>query len=466
MSTQTTATSSAASVNEYTKLNIPRKIGYACGDFACNMSWTLVGSYLVFFLTDIALINATTVGLLIFISKFWDAVNDPIVGSLADHTRTRWGRYRPWVMFSFIPMLIFNVLTFTTNLEWSETARTWWGLGMYFILVLVYTMVNVTYSAMPAMMTRDTETRSALSSYRMTGAFLAMTVLSYATLRVVNAMGGGATGYRNAAIVFSLLAVPFFIITVASSKEVVTIDDTKTEKVSFIKQFKVLKGNWPVIQLAIAYLGWGIIQGGMTFRLYFCTYNAGDELLYANTQTLWSVMGMVGAFSVSYLVTRVKNKGTLGGVSFTLIAICSIISQFLPITTSGGQIIYYVMMGGVGLGSGMMLGNVFGMMPDTAEYTYHKCGVYCAGFLSTFINFMLKVGQAVSIAGAAALLDALGYVAGAQQNATVLFAMNFGSHMFIGLCSIVCAIALFAYKLDKATYDKIVADLRERGMAN
>ena len=120
---------------------------------------------------------------------------------------------------------------------------------------MIYTMVNVTYSAMPAMMTRDTETRSALSSFRMTGAFLAMTVLSFATLRIVNAMGGGVTGYRNAAIVFSLLAVPFFIITVASSKEVVTVDDSKTEKVSFIKQFKVLKGNWPVIQIAIAYLG-------------------------------------------------------------------------------------------------------------------------------------------------------------------------------------------------------------------
>ena len=262
------------------------------------------------------------------------------------------------------------------------------------------------------------------------------------------------------------MAVPFFLITIFSTKEVVTVDDSKTEKVSFIKQFKVLAGNWPVIQLAIAYLGWGIIQGGMTFRLYFCTYNAGNDLLYANTQTLWSVMGMLGAFSVSFLVTRVNNKGTLGGVSFSLIAICSIISQFLPITTSGGQMIYYVMMAGVGFGSGMMLGNVFGMMPDTAEYTLHKTGVYCAGFLSTFINFMLKVGQAVSIAGAAALLDALGYVAGGTQNATVLFAMNFGSHMFIGICSIICAIALFAYKLDKKTYENIVAELRERGMAN
>ncbi|MDO4269507.1 MAG: glycoside-pentoside-hexuronide (GPH):cation symporter [Eubacteriales bacterium] len=455
-----------ATVNEYTKLSVPKKIGYACGDFACNMSWSLIGSYLVFFLTDVALINATVVGLVIFISKFWDAVNDPIIGSLADHTHSRWGRYRPWVMFAFVPMLIFNVLTFTTNLGWSETARTWWGLGMYFILVLLYTMVNVTYSAMPAMMTRDTETRSGLSSFRMTGAFLAMTVLSFATLRIVNAMGGGVSGYRNAAIVFSLLAVPFFLITILSTKEVVTVDDAKTEKVSFIQQFKVLKGNWPVIQLAVAYLGWGIIQGGMTFRLYFCTYNAGNDLLYANTQTLWSVMGMLGAFSVSYLVTRVKNKGTLGGVAFTLIAVCSIISNFLPITTPAGQAVYYVMNAGVGFGSGMMLGNVFGMMPDTAEYTYHKYGVYCAGFLSTFINFMLKVGQAISIAGAAALLDALGYVAGAAQNSTVLFAMNFGSHMFIGLCSIVCAVAMFSYKLDKAAYTRIVSELRDRGMAN
>ena len=460
------STKPVAPVDEYTKLDVPHKIGYACGDFACNMSWTLIGSYLVFFLTDIAMINATTVGLVIFISKFWDAINDPIVGSLADRTHSRWGRYRPWVIFSFVPMLIFNVLTFTTNLEWSETMRTWWGLGMYFILVLLYTMVNVTYSAMPAMMTRDTETRSALSSYRMTGAFLAMTVLSFATLRVVNATGGGVTGYRNAALIFSLLAVPFFVITILSTKEVVSVDDSKAAKVSFVSQFKVLAGNWPVIQIAIAYLGWGIIQGGMTFRLYFCTYNAGNELLYANTQTLWSVMGMVGAFSVSYLVTRVKNKGTLGGVSFVIIAVCSLISQFLPIQTSAGQAIYYLMNAGVGFGSGMMLGNVFGMMPDTAEYTYHKYGVYCAGFLSTFINFMLKFGQAISIAGAAALLDRLGYVAGAEQNPTVLFAMNFGSHAFIGICSIICAIALFSYKLDKKTYDNIVADLRARGMAN
>ncbi len=453
-------------VDEYTKLSTGRKIGYACGDFACNMSWSLVGSYLVYFLTDIALINAATVGMVIFVSKFWDAINDPVIGSLADRTHTRWGRYRPWVMFSFIPMLIFNVLTFTTNPEWTESARTWWGLGMYFILVLVYTMVNVTYSAMPAMMTRDTETRSALSSYRMTGAFLAMTVLSFATIRIVNAMGGGAVGYRNAALVFSVLAFPFFVITILSTKEVVTVDDTKTEKVSFISQFKVLKGNWPVIEIAIAYLGWGIIQGGMTFRLYFCTYNAGDALLYSNTQTLWSIMGMVGAFLVSYLVTKVKNKGTLGGVAFSIIAACSIISQFLPITTGAGQALYYVMQAGVGLGSGLMLGNVFGMMPDTAEYTYHRYGVYCAGFLSTFINFMLKVGQAISIAGAAAILDALGYVAGAEQNATVLFAMNFGSHGFIGICSIICAIALFAYKLDKETYNKIVAELRDKGLAN
>lgn len=455
-----------AIVDEYTKLSVPRKIGYACGDFACNMSWSLVSAYLVFFLTDVALINATVVGAIIFLSKFWDAVNDPVIGALADRTNTKWGRYRPWIIFSFIPMLIFNVLTFSTNLSWSETARTWWGLGMYFILVLMYTMVNVTYSAMPATMTRDTDTRSGLSSYRMTGAFLAMTVLSYATLRIVNMSGGGAAGYQRAAIVFSLIATPFFIITILSTKEVVTVDMSKSEKVNFFQQFKVLKGNWPVIQIAIAYLGWGIIQGGMTFRLYFCTYNAGNDLLYANTQTVWSILGMIGAFSVSYLVPKVKNKGTVSGFAFSLVALCSIVSFFLPIETAGGQIMYYIMQGGVGFGSGMMLGNVFGMMPDTAEYTFHKYGIYCAGFVSTFINFMLKVGQALAISGAAVLLDVVGFVPNAEQTGTVLFTMNFGSHMFVGICSIVCAIAMFAYKLDKSAYKEIVAELRERGMAN
>ena len=453
-------------VDEYTKLNVPRKIGYACGDFACNMSWSLVSSYLVFFLTDIALINAATVSVLIFISKFWDAINDPVVGSLADHTNSRWGRYRPWVMFSFAPMLLFNVLTFTTNPDWSETARTWWGLGMYFILVLLYTMVNVTYSAMPATMTRDTETRSSLSSYRMTGAFLAMTVLSFATLRIVNATGGGAAGYQKAAIIFSLLAVPFFIITVASTKEVVFVDMEKSGHANFFTQFKTLKGNWPVIQIAIAYGGWGVIQGGMTMRLYYCTYNAGNDLLYSNTQTLQSIVGMVGAFSVSYLVKKVKNKGTIGGVAFVLIAVCSIVSFFLPITTAFGQALYYVANLGIGFGSGMMLGNAFGMMPDTAEYTYHKYGVYCAGFLSTFINFMLKIGQALSIAGAPLIMNMFGYVPNQTQSGTVLFIINFGAHMFVGLCSIICAWAMFAYKLDKETYGKIVADLRARGLAN
>lgn len=453
-------------VDEYSKLTMGTKIGYACGDFANNMSWSLVGSYLVFFMTDIALIPGTVVGIVNFISKFWDAINDPIIGSLADHTNTRWGRYRPWVMFSFIPMLIFNVLTFTTFPEWSVNARTWWGLGMYFILVLLYTMVNVTYSAMPALMTRDTETRTTLSSYRMTGAFLSMTLLSFLTLRIVNYYGGGAAGYRNAAIIFSAIAVVFYIITCASTREIVKIDDSKTVKMGFFKQFACLKGNWPVILIAIAYLGWGVIQGGMTFRLYFCTYNAGNELLYSNTQTLWSIMGMVGAFSVSYLIKRVSNKGTIPAIAFSVIAAASAISFFLPIQQGWAQGVYYLMQALVGLGSGLMLGSVFGMMPDTAEYTYDKYGIYAAGFLSTFINFMLKVGQALSISGAAVVLDMVGYVAGGEQTSTVLFTMNFGSHMFIAILSVICAISMFAYKLDKKTYSEVVERLKAKGLAN
>ena len=177
-------------------------------------------------------------------------------------------------------------------------------------------------------------------------------------------------------------------------------------------------------------------------------------------------MGMIGAFSVTYLVKKFKNKGTLAGIAFLIIAFGSIVSFFLPIETAWAQSVYYVMQALVGLGSGLMLGNVFGMMPDTAEYTYEKTGVYAAGFISTFINFMLKVGQAVAIAAAAYLLDIIGYIPGQQQTSGVLFTMNFGSHMFIGIICVICAISMFAYKLDKKTYNEVVARLKEKGMAN
>lgn len=432
-------------VNQYTKLNIPLKIGYACGDFACNMSWTLVSGYLVFFMTDIALIPAGLVSIVTLVSKAWDAINDPIVGNLADHTKSRWGRYRPWIIFSFIPMLIINVLTFTTFPNWSTTARSVWAFATYFILVLLYTMVNVTYSAMPAVMTRDSETRTSLSSYRMTGAFLAMALLSFMTLRVVNYFGGGAYGFQKAAIIFSLIACPFFIIVILTSKEIVNV---KPEESKFGEAFRACLKNKPMWHIAIGYLGWGIVFGSMTVKVYYCTYNVGNQLLYADATTVQFLVGMLGTFSCTFLVKIFKNKGAIAGLSSIIIAAASFVSFFAPFNAVGGTV-YMAMSVFQGLGQGLFLASIYGMQPDCAEYTQYTEGLYLPGFISTIINFALKFGQAIAISAATGALGILGYVAGKQQTSEVLSGINFMSHGLVGIIMIVVAVAMFTYPLSK-----------------
>ena len=248
---------------------------------------------------------------------------------------------------------------------------------MYFILVLLYTMVNVTYSAMPAVMTRDTETRSSLAAWRMTFTFIMGTILGFSVLRIINALGGDAAAYTKATALFSILAVPMFLICVFGTKEIVQIPYVKT---SIRAQFKLLKGNSPVWLLVGAFLGWGFMTGGMTFKLYYFTYYVKDQLMFANISTLTPIFGAIGTFSLNYLVKKVKNKATLPAWGFTISAITLVICYFLPMQDVGsamtsGKIIYYILGGAVqGTCTGLILGSLYGMVPDTAEYTMYKYG--------------------------------------------------------------------------------------------
>ncbi len=455
-----------AQVDEYSKLDLKSRICYAFGDAACNCSWTMVGSYLTFFFTDMALIPAGLVGTVILVSKLWDAINDPMVGLWSDRTKTKLGRYRPWILFAFVPMLIFNVLCFYTNLNWSTTARTVWSLGMYFVLVFLYTAVNIPYSALPTVMTRDAETRSSLSAWRMTFTFLLGTILGFTVLRVVNFFGADAAAYTKTTLIFSIIAVPMFLICVFGTKEIVHIP---YEKNSLRSQFKLLKGNTPIWLLTVAFVAWGFMNGGATFKMYYFTYYVGDQLMFANVNTVTPIFAAVGTFSVNFLVKKVKNKATVPAWGFVVSTVCAVICYFLPMmnlgTDSGTAVkmAYYVLGGAIpGLCTGLILGSLYGMVPDTAEYTMYKYNQYAGGFLSTVVNFFFKVGQALTVAAAAWVLEGIGYVPNAVQTDSVMWHMNFWTHIYCAICYAVAAVAMFCYKLDKATYAKMAAEIVAR----
>lgn len=440
-----------------------QRVGYAAGDFANNMSWTLVSNYLLFFLTNVALLPSTLAGVMLFVPRLFDAFIDPLIGSLSDRTQSRWGRYRPYILFACVPMLVLNVLTFSTFPSWSVGGRASWAFVTYFLLVLLYSAINIPYSALAAAVTRNAESRTSLASYRMTAAFLAGGILSLGLLPIVNWIGGGdqALGYQRAAILFSLIALPFYLWTFFANKEVVHVPHVKVRLRSLLG---TLKGNTPVWLLVGAFLAWGLMLGALSMKLYYFTYNSGNELLFGSTTVVQFGLAAVGAFAVTPLVKRVRNKATLAIVGFFGGGIVNIVWFFVPAAGGPGAIVaFYAMAGLIGLSWGLVLASIYGMIPDITEYTIHRYRIHAAGFVSAFITFALKVGTAAAGLGAGALLGVVGYVANQAQSESTLFWINLSANVFIGVMMLAGGVCLFFYRLDKETYGRIVTELDTLG---
>ena len=151
----------------YVKLPLWKKCTFGMIDSANNFSWSYISSFLAIYLTDTFLIPAATVSLMFLLCRFWDAINDPIVGYLADRTRSRWGRYRPWIMFASAPLFITTALLFWPHPEWAVGVKTAYVVILYALVVLFYTMVNLTYGSLNSVVTQDPAERGSLASWRL-----------------------------------------------------------------------------------------------------------------------------------------------------------------------------------------------------------------------------------------------------------------------------------------------------------
>ncbi|KZL89350.1 MFS transporter [Clostridium magnum] len=446
---------------ENTKLSRFQKIGYASGDFANNFSWSLVSAYLMYFWTDVALIPAILCGTFMLVSKLCDAVFDPVLGAIADRTKTKWGRYRPWILFACVPMLLLNIMCFTVLPSQSANARAFYCFACYLLLVLVYSCVNIPYSAMPATLTRDGDTRSSLSSYRMTGAFIATLILSQLVLRVVQWVGGGneGKGFFWAAIIFSCVALPLYIFCFKTTKEVVEVP---IEKVNYKGVLKVLKGNTPVMILVISFICWGFYEAaGGAVRMYYFKYYVGNDQLFIVNSGLMFLGRVIGTFSLSYLVTRVTNKRTLPMISFIICGILMIIMNYLPIHTAMGLNLYHGFTFLTGIGGGLGIASLFGMVPDTTEYTQYKYHQHAAGFVSAFITFAFKFGMAICTAIIGWVLGSLGYIANYGQNLNVMTAINVCMNLVCGIALLGSGVILYFYTIDKKTHVHMIEEINK-----
>ncbi len=446
-----------------TNIKIPfwKSCCFGLGDFGNNFIWTFVGSYLMIFYTDVFGIPMAAVSLLMLVARVWDAINDPLIGGWADRTKTKWGRYRPWVLFMSFPAAIIAVFTFWAHPNWSETAKIIYMYVTYGLLVFCYTGVNIPYSAMTSVLTQNTDERAKLSTMRITLANISIASIGVIVLPMVAFLGKGndAVGYRLTAIIFVTVFVLCQFVVFASQKEVVP--PPVRQKYPLGVQFKSVLVNRPFQIAFCGQLLWGFfIHGRGSMYAYYFKYVQGDEGLMAVYNLVKFVPLVAGCYLFRAWYNRNGNKGRVTAYACIGAGLAMLVMRFTSPIAS--PIPFYILCAVSGFFEGVLASGIYGVIPDTVEYGELKTGVRNDGFLSAFISLGNKFGIALGSAGVAAVLAALGFQPNVNQTPLVVGTINNFFTVFPGVLSVLCGVIFLFYKIDREAFDQILRQLKAK----
>lgn len=428
------------------------RFSYGCGDLGCNIIYSAMSSFLLFYYTDYVHVSAGVIGTIMLLSRVFDGITDLIMGIIVDRTKSRFGKCRPWILRMAIPFALAGILLFTVPSGFGNTAKLAYIFITYnLVSSVIYTAINVPYATLNSLITQDQYERSVLSIFRMILATTGTLIITNLTLPLVEFFGNNLSAWTKAFAVFGILAVIVFMITFTGTKErVVPAKDTKQEKVPFVKGISLLFQNkyWMMITITLVFI--------------FINYslNGGAAVYYA--KNILHNSDMVGTMNL------VANLVQIGVMFFTAFIIKKIGKRNMLIV---GAVIYglgFAMFGFVGTNmTGIMIacvlkgvGNagisscMFAIVSDTIEYGEWKTGYRTEGLINSASSFGFKVGNGLGSA-------ILGWVIGAAGAGT-------GSEItFIWIPAILCigqVVVMWFYKLDKE-YDGIVEALEKEGAA-
>ena len=321
--------------HETTRISVTEKIGYGLGDAAANFIFQTMLVFQLAFYTDTFGITAAAAGTLFLVLRVWDAVFDPMMGVIADRTDTRWGKYRPWVLWTAIPFGIMGFLTFTTP-PFGPEGKLLYAYVTYIVLMMVYSANNLPYSALSGVITGDLAERTSLSSYRFVCAMSAAFVIQSLALPMVKAFGQGndARGYQITMGVLSALAVVFFVITFLTTRERVHPDPTQRSSVR--QDFADLLRNGPWIAmfaLTIVLFVTLALRGGV--MVYYFKYFVGRENLFGLFNAFGLGATILGVIGSTPLAKRFGKRNLFAvGLVFT-VAFTALFYFLSPTTRSG-----------------------------------------------------------------------------------------------------------------------------------
>lgn len=446
------------------KLTIKEKLGYSLGDTASHFVWDLVGFWLLIFYTDIYGLSPAMAGVIMFVGSIWDAVMDPVVGIVSDRTESRWGKFRPYLLFGSVPYAILAVMAFSTP-DFGDTGKFIYALITCLLLRTAYAFVNLPYSSLGAVMTNDSNERAGLNTYRFIAAYIGQFIVTGAALYLVKwlgAMGNGgvvnqAQGYQYTVALFGVLSIAFFLIAFATTKE--RVSAPKKQDNNVLRDFKYLFMNKAWIVLTIV---------GIVSFIMFAMQNAAIAYYFkyyiqdAENVQLFNILGTVAlivALPLSKpLAKRFGNKAVyigssvISGVFFALIYVAG---DNLPLVYTFNILAKMSYAPAVPL--------LWTMLADVADYGEWKFNRRTTGLTFSASVLAQKLGWAIGAAAAGWLLSATHFVANADvQSDEAMLGIRLLVSVIPGVLYASCALVLAFYDLDTKTIAQMKTELEER----
>lgn len=440
------------------KLSFKEKIGYGLGDTASHFVWDMVGFWILIFYTDTFGISAAAAGTIMLIARIWDMVSDPVMGIIADRTNTRWGKFRPYILWMALPYSILAVMTFTTP-DLGENGKIIYAGVTYLLLMTVFTAINLPYSSLGAVMTSDSYERAGLNSYRFIFAFIGQFIVTGTALSLALYFGNGdnAKGYQYTLILFSVISFVLFMITFKTTKE--RVQPPKDQQQNLKQDIKNLFKNKPwVILFFVGIISFVMFAMQNLSIAYYFKYYIGNE----ESVQLFNVIGTIALIAgIPFSKPLSKRFGKRNVyLASSLISGFFFILLYLP----GAQNIFsiYILNILAKFTYAPAVPLLWTMLADTADYSEWKTHRRATGLVFSAATFAQKAGWGIGGALAGWILALYQFTPNIEQSATAITGIKMMISVFPGILYMSCAILLFFYAIDHKTCLIMQKDLEAR----
>ena len=466
------------------KIRLSEKIGYGLGDMSSSMFWKLFGAYLMIFYTDVFGISAAVVGTMFAVTRVWDSFFDPVVGAVADRTSSRWGRFRPYLLFLAVPFGVIGILTFLTP-PFGQTGKIVYAFITYALMMMVYSAINVPYASLLGVMSPDPADRNTLATYRMTFAYMGSFLALLLFMPLVNAFGGGDSGgpmlgwltapqagWLMAAGVIAVVCVLLFLGCFALTKE--RVRPVRQGKTSLKTDLRDLLHNrpwWVLLGAGVASLVFNSIRDGAT--VYYFKYYVDETAvgsisflglpfvlsgLYLAVGQAANILGVILAAPVS---NRIGKRRTF----MAAMAVASVLSVAFFWLGKDQLVPIFILQALISVCAGSIFPLLWSMYADCADYSELQTGNRATGLIFSSSSMSQKFGWAFGTAITGWMLAQFGFQANAVQSAETLQ----GIRMFLSLLpaagAFLSLVFIYFYPLSEQKMRQITHELEEKRTA-